>query len=79
MLPDKPVYWLIWILDQDTKKPCHSRGLSAKHKTPEEAAKYYYGLPVIENMIFWNLSSNGLVARRMMRQVRQEWIKAGGQ
>ena len=77
-LPNKPVYWFIWVLEEESRKQYHSRGFSEKHLTPKEASLYYYGIPPTENMVFWNMGTTIAGGRKMMRQIQQEWIKAGG-
>lgn len=77
LLPTKPVYWLIWLIDEHGK-PCHSRVSNTKLLTPREASMQAYGIAPTERMIFWNCTSRVADFRRMLRIIAVEWRKAGG-
>lgn len=72
-LPERPVYWLIWVLDDPTEKPYHSRGCWDKVKTPLEASQKAYGIVPTKNMRFFNLSSNLTHARKRVREIAKIW------
>jgi len=81
-MPDRPVYWMIWILNaKDSSKPgvpYHSRITTRRHGTPKEACNECYGITPTENMMFFNMTSNVTSMRRMMKQTRALWTEMGG-
>lgn len=77
-LPEKPVYWLIWVLDENTRVPYHSRVSYNKHLTPHGASMDAYGTPPSANMVFFNMTSTVRGLRRSMIQARKQWQEAGG-
>jgi hypothetical protein len=78
-LPTRPVYWMIWILDEKTKKPYHSRGCWDKVLTPLEAYQNAYGSGIpSENTLFFNLSGRLTDARKKVQRLAKLWREAGG-
>jgi hypothetical protein len=77
-LPYKPVYWLIWVLEEESRRPYHSRVTSQKVMTPHQAAMNCYGTPPSENMVFFNMTSRVTDMRKMLRSNAELWRKAGG-
>lgn len=77
LMPTKPVYWLIWMLDEKGV-PHHSRLSNDKHLTPRGASMQAYGVPPSSRMLFWNCTSRVTDMRRMLRIIALEWQKAKG-
>jgi hypothetical protein len=76
--PDRPVYWLIWVLDAETRKPYHSRACWDKVLTPVEACQKAYGMVPSQNMLFFNLTHRVVEARKRLRVIAQKWHEATG-
>lgn len=77
-LPTKPVYWLIWLFDEKTNVPVHSRMTNDKLLTPTEAAIQCYDIAPTERMLFWNLTSRVTECRKRLRELSKKWHEAGG-
>jgi hypothetical protein len=78
-MPDRPVYWLIWVLDDKTGKPYASRCCWDKVATPLEASQKAYGMVPSVNMRFYNLGhrlTGPTGARRRLTQIGQTWNTA---
>lgn len=78
VLPTRPAYWLIWVLEDVSQRPYHSRMTDDKLLTPFEAARQCYGIPPTRNMRFFNLSSSIVRARKRLKEINIKWQKAGG-
>jgi hypothetical protein len=68
-MPYKASYWLIWVLDVETRKPYHSRATFKKWLTPEEACQDCYGREPTRNMLFFNLSNTLSEASKRTREI----------
>lgn len=75
-LPTKPVWWLIWVLDAETRKPYASRTTFDKHLTMRAAAQDCFGMPATVNMRFFVLGSNQADARKKSNLVQRKWAEA---
>jgi hypothetical protein len=69
VMPIKPSYWLIWVLD-DTGKPYNSRCCWDKVMTPVEASQKAYGIVPTVRMRFFNLGPRLDGARKRLRQIQ---------
>ena len=72
-MPNRSVYWLIWVMDEKTGKPYHSRVTNDKQLTPIEAAFQCYGIPPTEAMRFFNLTHTVTGMRKRLREVAKLW------
>ena len=79
-MPNKPVYWMVWILDPNTKKPFSTRGTYNKYQDPVAASKEMTGIEPTPNMIFFNLGSTATGMRKMVTAIRRSglWERKGG-
>lgn len=77
-MPERPSYWMIWLLDEETKKPSYSRGCWDKVMTPREASNKAFGMGPSPNMRFFNLGTTIVGARKRNKELYELWRKVGG-
>lgn len=76
VMPKVPSYWLIWVLEETSRKPYHSRACWDKVMTPAEASQKAYGIEPGPNMLFYNLSPRLADARKHLRRIGALWEQA---
>jgi len=89
---ERPVYWAVWILDEETKTPRHWRNTSRRYTDPQNALDECYGRgmrlrPIkltsghvvpANNVLTFNLSSTLDGLRKLQKPMRALWAEMGG-
>ncbi len=70
-MPERPDFWLIWILDEKTRKPWDSRCCWDKVLTPVEACERAYGMVPTQNMLFFPLGHRIVDARKALSRAQE--------
>jgi hypothetical protein len=72
-MPERPNYWLIWVLDEKTHKPYASRCCWDKVLSPVEACQKACGMIPSANMLFFPLGHRITDARKALRRAQEAW------
>jgi hypothetical protein len=77
-LPKVPVYWLIWVLEEESRRPYASWSTYHKYLTPAEASQECIGIEPTKNMVFFNMGPRVAEMSKRMNPIRKLWIEKRG-